>query len=509
MNITYDEILELENFDQFKSDEIVLILGIIFETGRENQNPSEIKKGLMLSDKLNLDDFSIHEKMVFHYNVANGWSYLQILTQEIDSDEFWAFEYEELEKQIINLRLALNLSYYVEDDFHQCQIATNLGNLLSHLGRFSEAQTYWQFAIGIAPSFPMAIGNIGFGLANYAKILYDDGQQSLFLKLAYKYLNEAVNTDIYKEAKDSFRSIIASLETRFNKNELSEIPPLDNFSIGDTKAEKEYRFWCLNNHLFLNPLNDVLTENIAAHDCLLLPTITLQLNDPPVFQTIFNQIKQEYVTARYFLYESMNIKKGHFSDKGNLQMDMLDYSIYSFGSEKTKIAFRVCYSILDKIGYLLNDYLKLGFKPDRVSFRKIWYDYNSKGKLIGLSKKVTSTQNWAFRGLYWLSKDLYEKDLSFLTSIEPDSKELALLRNFIEHKSFKIAELGYSRLVDNDLTYLIEREEFEDKTLKLFKLVRASMIYLSLGINIEEQRKDVVSPVIPVDFIGIKDENKL
>ncbi len=190
-------------------------------------------------------------------------------------------------------------------------------------------------------------------------------------------------------------------------------------------------------------------------------------------------------------------------------MDTLDYAVYSYSSEKIKIAYRVCYSVLDKIGYLLNEYLDLRIKSEKVTYRRIWYKYNRKGEITGLNDKITQTQNWAFRGLYWLSKDLYEKDMMYLKSIEPDSKELALIRNFIEHKSFKIVDIGKTSLTDNDLTYNIRRFDFEDKTLKLLKLIRAAMIYLSLGINIEEQKKDKSEPSMPVNFIELKDEYKI
>jgi len=509
MDLTYEEILNFEDLNDFKPDQIVLMLGIIFETGHERKNADDIRTGLKFAEKQNFEKFTDHDKMIFHYNVANGWFYLQILTREIGSDEYWAFEFEELEEQIINLRLALNYSKSVKDDFNKCQILTNLGNLFSHIGRFSEAQIYWQLVQDITPSFPMAIGNIGFGLAYYAKVLYDEGQQALFFKLSYKYLNQAITGDIYQKAKEGFKNTINALEEHFDKEWLSKLTKYKDSCIGKTKSERQYHSWCLRNRLFLNPINDTTINNVAAHDCLLLPTMRLKFDEPPIYQTIYNQIKQEFVSARFLLYESMNIQKKHFSDKGNLQMDILDYAVYSYSSEKLKIVYRVCYSILDKIGYLLNEYLDLGIKPEKVTYKKIWYKYNKKGEITGLNDKVTQTKNWAFRGLYWLSKDLYEKDMSYLKSIEPDSKELALIRNFIEHKSFKIVDVGETRLTDNDLTYEISRFDFEDKTLKLFKLIRAAMIYLSLGINIEEQKKDKNELSIPIDFIELRDEYKI
>ncbi|GAH73846.1 unnamed protein product, partial [marine sediment metagenome] len=254
MNIKYEEILNHADLNGFEPHQVVRILGLIFETSRESGNIIDLRKGLDFSEKQNLDKFQDHDRMIFHYNVANGWSYLQMLTQKLNSTKFWEFEFLELEKQIINLRLALKYSANISDNFNKSQILTNLGNLFSQIGRFSEAQSFWQLAVEATPDFPMAIGNIGFGLVNYAKTLYDIGQQSLFFKIAYKYLRQAIELDLYKEAKESFRNLIKDLESRFNKEQLCEIPDLTDYKIGKSKSEKLYRKWCLKNRLFLNPL---------------------------------------------------------------------------------------------------------------------------------------------------------------------------------------------------------------------------------------------------------------
>lgn len=508
MNLTLEDILNLEDLNEFQPTEVVNILAILFETGRESQNIETIKIGLDFSEKQNFKEFSNDDKMIFHYNVANGWSYYQQLTSVINSNEFWSFNLKELEQQAINLRLALSYSEKSANSQKKCEILTNLGNLFSHLGRFSEAQLYWQKVLTIDSSFPMAVGNIGFGLFHYSKVLYDDGHQILFFKFAHKYLKIAVSSNIYEEAKTGFRDIINLLESILDKEELVNIQDLKEFPIGNSKAEKEYRKWCLENHLFLNPLNDIVIDNIAGHDCLLLPTMTLKFDKPPIYQTIFNQIKQEFVSARHMLFEGLTQKELHYSDTDNLQLDTLDYATYSYSTEKIKTAFRLCYSILDKIGYLLNDYLSLDFKPDRVSFRSIWNIHDKETKSLILNPKISQTQNWPFRGLYLLSKDLYEKDVEFSSPIEPEAKELAQIRNFIEHKSFKIVEFGESGLFDNGLTYVIERNQFEQKSLNLIKLIRAGMIYLSLGINLEEKKKEIPNPVLPINFIGLRDEYK-
>ena len=90
MELKYEDILKFDNLNHLEPNKVVGILGLIFETSREHGKIEDLKTGLELSEKQNLDSFDDHNKMVFHYNVANGWSYLQVLTQKVNSDDFWA-----------------------------------------------------------------------------------------------------------------------------------------------------------------------------------------------------------------------------------------------------------------------------------------------------------------------------------------------------------------------------------------------------------------------------------
>lgn len=234
-------------------------------------------------------------------------------------------------------------------------------------------------------------------------------------------------------------------------------------------------------------MNDFVHANIDSHDSLFLPTITAALDDPPLYHTIYNQLKQEYVTARFLLFEGSKEGKPHFSDKGNLQMDTLDYAVYSLNTEKIKIAFRLCYSLFDKIAYLLNDYLEVGLQPDEVNFRRVWYEKGNK-KLAQLHPKLMDSQNLALRGLYWLSKDLTTKEEDFASAILPESSQLVAIRNFIEHKSFMVVDMGEKELVHDGLTFKITRDDLIDKTLVLMRMARAAMMYVSFVIKIEEQK---------------------
>src|SRR5690606_15043991 len=81
-------------------------------------------------------------------------------------------------------------------------------------------------------------------------------------------------------------------------------------------GELAYRKWCLAERLFLNDLNDLGMDPIAAADVLTLPSLTTALNSaqPSAFG-FFNQMKQEFVTARYFFFRGTMADRPHFSDR--------------------------------------------------------------------------------------------------------------------------------------------------------------------------------------------------
>ena len=147
-------------------------------------------------------------------------------------------------------------------------------------------------------------------------------------------------------------------------------------------------------------------------------------------------MKQEFVSARFQYYEGVNTETPHFSDKEVLLLNTLDYPSYSLSIEMVKSSFRMLYSIFDKIAFFLNNYLKLEIPPDKVLFRTFWYENRSKKN--GIREKFIKYENWPLRGLFWLSKDLYENKGGFRESLEPDAQKLNEIRNHLEHRYLKL-----------------------------------------------------------------------
>jgi hypothetical protein len=262
----------------------------------------------------------------------------------------------------------------------------------------------------------------------------------------------------------------------------------DAWPLGDGTTEQAYRRWGLKHTLFLNPLNDVDPASIAAQDVLVLPDFTLPAGEPPIVTGMFNELKQLFVSARWLLWEGTYAEDAHFSDRGVLLFNTLDYPSYGLSVEKVKTAFRLGYSIFDKVAYFLNFYLDLGVAERHVSFRTIWREKDG----APLRDPVAKSENWPLRGLYWLSKDLYEKGVKDTT--EPDARALADLRNHLEHKYVKVHEMsmpvrGEDDMFHDTLAYHITRSDLERKTLRLLQLVRSALVYLSLAMHHEERRR--------------------
>lgn len=140
--------------------------------------------------------------------------------------------------------------------------------------------------------------------------------------------------------------------------------------------------------------------------------------------------------------------------------------------------------------------MNLGIDKNRVTFRNIWHESGDGKKPIRTD--LFKVHRLALQGLFWLSKDLYEKNSS---PIEPEAKEIATIRNYIEHKSFKVVEAKNPCWNEAPETYEIEQDAFYDKTMRLLRLTRSALLYLSSAIYEEEEsHKPPLGEIMPIEM---------
>lgn len=492
----FESLLQTESLDGYPDGDAIQVIGTIQDVSYENNYLEGMNHALKLAKSIKKREFSKRHSAYLNYTIANIWFDRYKLKNP--KKESWKWESEDYVQIIIYYRKALRdiLDSGIHnplDKLYYSQITTNLSNNLSHLGRIVEAIEGWNRCLSLNSSFGMARGNLGHGLMQYSRIIYDPGHQAYLLREAHKHLKQGLTQDITQEAKEGFTGCIDQIESLLSHEFINEDVDLNKWDLGASKDEKDYRKWCLKNVLFLNPLNDFGNNTIAATDILHLPDIITKIDEKPFHHGLFNVIKQEYVSARFLLFESIQLaQKGeqHFSDKNNHLVDTLDYSFHSLGIEKEKLAFRMAYSIFDKVAFYMNAYFKLGKAKDRVNFKNVWYVKNN-GE-CRVRTEFNKYENWPLRGLFWLSKDLFARNDEFKKCLEPDAKELDSIRNHLEHKYLKVHMFGSggsSPISSDSFAYSISRDDLHEKALRILKLSRSAIMYLVFAIHIEERMK--------------------
>lgn len=385
---------------------------------------------------------------------------------------------------------------------------TNYANGLDTCGRVIEAIRVYKKAINISEKFGMAYGNYGRALKFYANMVNDSGHRNELHFYAYHAIQHSLeikDPNMHEEAILYFTKIIDGYEKVLPKEQWMEPIQFEQFDLGE-QEEKNYRIWCLKNHLFLNPLNDVMQEETAfAHDPLTITSFTEYVDsdedkeniNPPKWFAMLNQLKQEYICARYLCYKgSQKDKEPHYADKEvKLSLSSYEYVNYSIRLEHLKLSFRSLFSIFDKIAFEINEFWNLGLGERDASAAKV---FNS---------NKYPMENIALAALYWGNCEFREK---FGNAEEPSEKDLSVLRNAFEHKFVKVHEYPYEEKlkIKDDSFYHVDENTLEELTIRLLQLTREWIMELVYAIGIEEGKKKTDGNAIRLNIRDYDDEWK-
>ncbi|WP_245946546.1 LA2681 family HEPN domain-containing protein [Paenibacillus cellulosilyticus] len=385
----------------------------------------------------------------------------------------------------------------------------NYANDLNRCGRL--LQSISQLKHGVASRFSMAVGNMATKLITYAQYDYDIGHSRIFFNEAYQLLRETLEGALHEDAKLVFLRQKVWLEENFPEDFLREPYNFEDISLGETSEEKNYRMWCLENTLFLNTLNDAFYYSLVAHDCIHLPDIVTDIHVGFKFHGLFNQLKQEYVSARFMIYDGLHNRGGHYSDRDVFMYNTLDYPIYGLNIEMVKCAFRSLYSLFDRIAFFINDYFELGIKGRDVSYKSIWerrkggkggYEY-----ALDLKKAMSGadTYNLPLIGLYWLFKDVGKKEIKH-DYLEPAIKQIVDIRHALEHRYFKLHDSMFvpceEPALSDTLAKSVDIDVFKNTCMQLLRYSREAIILLVLAVHREErlrnEQRDIDKFVAPM-----------
>lgn len=450
------------------------------------------------------------EKSAYYYILSNAYSALRHLNY-LSHKEAWDWNKNEYNREILYLRKGIDFLKFDDEttDLKQ-RLLTNYGNTLNHYGRFVEAADEFKKAIEDRP-FGMAFYLNAECLRTYGGLLYDGGHQQVFLSKIMVLIEQALKYNLENGAQESCSNF---------KNFLSSyaVAPMDeefynSFSLGKSKKEREYRIWCANNTLFLNPLNDLFNYSIVSNDVLGAPSIVYKVGENPYFHSFYNQLKQEYISARWLLFEGLNLESVHFSDHDTVFHETHDNAIYCLAIEKIKSAFRIQYSIFDKIAFFIAKYFQIDdLKDHQIDFKTIWY---SDIKSRKIREVFDAKENLPLLALFRMSKDFIvtEQPTDFDTKepIDTLARRLWEIRNTIEHKYLKVQHFNFSKNDLNDISTVIEYDELIELSMIMTKKARAALIYLSLAIHQEEELKKEgfeKGIILPMGGTVLKDSDK-
>ena len=309
----------------------------------------------------------------------------------------WQWDQSTLAREIFYLRRAVSNPMFSQAlGVTQCKCLNNLGSRLAVSGRAIEALEYWRRALEIQPHFGMALCNRTRILANYGAALDDPNESVLFMWMAHNEASAALApTALYtdvgdRRTQDSIKELKEWIESTIDVAGMAALDPLMYQDTSPTEDERNYRHWCLANGLFVNPLNDLGLHSLAASDSMGLAEHVVQIDAPHKFESFYDQMKQEYVSARWLLYEGLTSTNPHFSDRDVLLNATDPRPSLSLAIEMVKAAYRISYSLFDKIGFFVAHYMELGIPERKITFRTLWREGDNRP----IREEFDSASNW-------------------------------------------------------------------------------------------------------------------
>lgn len=398
-----------------------------------------------------------------------------------------------------------------DDPRAKLRLLTNYANGLDTVGRVIEALRIYRQVLDANDNFSIALGNYGRSLQFLANLVNDGGHYRELHCYAYQAVKKALtidDLDLHEQAIAGFQKAVDEYESLPTKDVVSEPIIYEAYPLGDME-ESAYREWCLKNHLFLNPLNEVMeTESAFAHDPLTITTYTEDIDaadsvsgnpaEPPRWFAMLNQLKEEYVYARFLCYEgSERYNEVHFADKNvRLSLTTYDHIRYSFRIEQLKSSFHIAYSMLDQICFFVNDFWHLGLSEREADASHVY------------KSKNYPKENVALMSLYWVLCEFFEK---YGYAEVPYEKNLSILRHALEHKYVKIHKNEWNKEMEmeRDSFYHISEERLREQILRLLELSREALMYLVYAIGIEESKKEKHGISVPMRLMDYPDEWKM
>lgn len=436
-------------------------------------------------------------RMQFYYDIA--LAYADIRTLE-PSDSH-------LEKEILNYRKAIDI-YEMEialteeeateqEDYSLAQwIAMrcycNLGNTLCETNRYIAAIESYFAAICISEAFSMASLNLSAALFQSSIFQITSEAEKYFTHAAYYYFKLTERNQVNLEEPGGLAELdrirqhwvkraIDKYGIRFLDEELQGFGKRDY-----SEKEYDYRSWLSGFRLFLNVESELIVLSDFWGDYITLPDNA----DSTVYHEytgLFNQIKQEYITARYLWYISSELQKpeeGSYLNKERNLKGITSNDVFCIRESLLRQSLKMAASTFDRIGFFLNWYFSVGLRGDKIGFKQIWRDtIRRRESDIPNPMKEYRADNPFLEALFWLQKDFVEDDEVSLTS--DAANRIVKMRNNMEHNCLRTVKRTPKSDPRIKFTVYTTESQIEQNVFNTLKLLREAILYLVLAVNVK------------------------
>lgn len=331
-------------------------------------------------------------------------------------------------------------SLYITAYSIYCRAFLCLANAYDHLGRFCEAQQYYNKAALDKRNLKDVEINQGYSYANMHA--FWEHEEPWIVRRAQILLDKYAS-DFDRMMPDLRNQVCSWSVPSFE-------PPIADFSEIQDGA---YEMWVNENYLRVNRYCDVDAFSVLSlKDNVRITRIADTDGMSSLYESMYDEILSAFLKTRKKFFDVIN-SKGEFD------------------TEELKMIYKNFYSVLDKLAMFIKVYLDLPIDPHRVDFATIWVD---KSKKNIQPKILVLANNLSLLALYNIKHDIYGGSLVEYV-IDEQTKDLKRIRNFIEHKfvNFSDGDMSY-----NDFLLTISKEELTIDTMRLAQLVRCAIIYL-------------------------------
>jgi tetratricopeptide (TPR) repeat protein len=392
-----------QKYDLNQVDVLVNFAGFLIDIGDGVNDPEIVRKGIefLETNKERICGTTKELEFTYWYDLGNGYAALHRIEKRKKEFKYSIDSVTRLQKAKDCYYNATGLLKKNEPTLDKEQIArlyVNLGNCFEGLGRNIEAIESFDKALNYFPEHPMALANKAKNFCFLTHVSEPDYHLKLYYE-AYWMLRKACKSDRMEEAPRKFfkETYLIPLK-KILRGKMNLRKKTGHVRVWHKRFKSQFkRFYvdfCLEHKLYLNPHGFYCDCYGSVGDPIVIQSMLVRSSEKDKYLQLcrfLNQVKQEFVTARFLLAQSkFKDPKLRFVDAKVAIINTLDYTFTNVYQELLKFSLRLAFSALDKIALFLNEYMNL-VKRKKIYFRYMWYTDHEQRK--GLNEKLKAMDN--------------------------------------------------------------------------------------------------------------------